>query len=305
MREPDETVAFLNGEVIPYADLKLPVSVMGIVHGVAVTEMLRTFNGEVFAWDLHWLRLVHSANTLAIPLPDTNMRSAVETLVERNYRREDLGIIVSMTPGSNPTYGEPARSGPTCFAHTFELPGELWAEATLSGVQLAISKIQQVPEEAVPRGIKSRSRVNWYLADLDVRNNFPHARALVLDADGFVRETSTANVFAVREGLIMTPPEETVLPGVSRQVTIELARKDGFEVREVEFKADDLDQADELFVTSTPYSLLGVAELSGSRVGSEFPGAITTRLIDLWNEHVGLDIHAQLRETAVSRKGRH
>ncbi|MCA8990113.1 MAG: aminotransferase class IV, partial [Planctomycetaceae bacterium] len=215
----------------------------------------------------------------------------------------EQGVIISATPGLNATYIGAGPTEPTFFAHTFELPAELWAKATQAGQHLAISSIIHPPPVSVPPTIKSRSRINWYLADRDVAQRYPGSRAILLDQAGFVRETSTANLFAVRDGRILTAPADTVLPGICRQFTIHFARELGYEVCEMNMTTDDLLQAQELFTTSTPYCLLGVSRLNSASAGLQFPGPVTEKLIQAWNELIGVNVHEQLREIARRRSG--
>ncbi len=300
-------IACLNHQIIKYCDLRLPVSDMGIVHGIAVTEMLRTFQGKLFEWDAHWDRFQKSAALTDIPIPEFDVLEIVQQIVEHNLglipQGNELGVIISATPGPNRTYlGQSAEIQPTFFAHTFELPGELWADATKSGQHLAISSIPQISPRCVPAAAKIRSRMNWYLAERDVSKRYPGSRPIVLDEYGFVRETSTANLFAVRDGRVLTAPEETVLPGICRAITIRLLQDMGANVRETNMTVDDLLQAQEIFTTSTPYCVLGVSRLNSASAGLDFPGEITKTLISHWDDYVGLKIHEQLRSIASVRQ---
>lgn len=302
-----EPIACLNRQIIHFCDLRLPVSDMGIVHGIAVTEMLRTFKGKLFEWEAHWDRFQKSAALTDIPLPEFDVLEVVQQIVEHNLSiippGNELGIIISATPGPNRTYqGQSAEIEPTFFAHTFVLPAELWANTTESGQHLAISSVPQISPRCVPPAAKVRSRMNWYLAERDVSKRYPGSRPIVLDEYGFVRETSTANLFAVRDGYVLTAPEETVLPGICRAISIRLLHEIGAQVRETNMTVDDLLQAQEIFTTSTPYCLMGVSRLNSASAGLDFPGEITRALIEKWNEYVGLDIHDQLRKIAIGRQ---
>ncbi len=300
--KPSGFQAYLNGHFIPVEELRLSAFDQGIVHGLAITEMLRTFSGEPFQLQAHLNRFEHSAELCGIPLRISRAEIAdmLPQLVSQNASLiaspQELGVILSATPGLNPTYTGRPPEEPTLYAHTFVLPGKLWAEATLSGQHLAVSLVPQVPDECIPVNAKSRSRLAWFLADRDVQQRYPGARAVVLDLHGYVRETSTANLFIVRAGRLLTPPATDVLPGICRAVTLELAHQLGLDAREIPLTMDDFLQAEEIFTTSTPYCLLGVSRLNSTAAGLQFPGPITTQLLTAWNELAGFDIHAQLRE---------
>ncbi|MCA8985310.1 MAG: aminotransferase class IV [Planctomycetaceae bacterium] len=300
-------LAFLNGNFLPVEQLHISVFDQGVVHGVAITEMLRTFQGQLPRLEEHLLRLQASADLcgLDVPFARADLREIAFRLVTHNWGQleqpGELGLIISVTPGLNPTYTGKRDCEPTCYMHTFELPGELWADATVAGQHLAVSQVPQIPTECVPANAKTRSRMAWYLADREVRTRYPGARAVVLDQYGYVRETSTANVFVVRSERLLTPPERDVLPGICRAVTLKLARDLGFDVCETPVTMDDLLQAEEIFTTSTPYALLGVSRLNSTSAGLQFPGPRTRQLLESWNSLVGLDIHGQLRDIADRR----
>lgn len=294
-------VGYWNGEFVPEEKLALPVTDRGVAHGVAVTEFVRTFRGRPIFLAAHLERLQNSARDCRVPLETAaeELTESLNQLLEHNYalltEPTDLGMIISATPGMNATYAGGRPVQPTLFAHTFPLPAHLWAEASEKGTRLAVSTVPQVPSQCVPVTAKSRSRMAWYLAEQDVRERFPGAQALVLDLDGYVRETSTANVFVVIDGEIVTPPASHVLPGVSRQTTIDLAEGMGMRVQQRMLTLAETLQADEMFVTSTPYCLLPVSKLCEPAREWTVPGPLTSRLLQAWWEKTGLNVHEQFR----------
>lgn len=304
-----QKTAWKNGSIIPASSAVLPVEDMGIVHGVSVTEMLRTFSGQAFKVGKHLDRLFYSAELLEIPIRFSLelLRRQLEEVVSHNQSLlpdwQEQGIIIFATPGINATYtGQIENCEPTVVIHTFDLPGELWKNSMTAGQHLAISNVPQVPNECLPVTAKFRSRLNFYLADREVQKRFPDARAILLNAAGSVRETGTSNLFLVKDNQIWTAPHETVLPGISRELTIEIAKSIGYKVVEKDFSSGELCDADEIFTTSTPYSLLGVSRINGQRISDKFPGPVTTHLLKGWDQLVGQDIHPQLLQMADHRE---
>jgi len=216
---------------------------------------------------------------------------------------QEQGVIIFATPGLNTTYtGKNIDREPSLFIHTFDLPAELWSQAITDGQHLAVSAVPQIPVECLPPTVKHRSRLCFYLADSDVQKKFPDARAILLNQQRFVRETGTANLFLVKNEQLWTAPRETVLPGISREIVIEIAREIGIEVLEKDFLPQELEVADEIFTTSTPYCLLGVSQLNGQRLAGKFPGKITRLILESWNKKTGVNIHTQLLEIARHRE---
>src|SRR5690606_39025181 len=111
----------------------------------------------------------------------------------------------------------------TVCVHSFSLPFELWLSKLEQGQHLVVPSIRQVPPQTVGPGIKSRSRMHWFLADREARQTDRQAAALMLDGRGYLTETATANFFAVIDGRLHTPQTGWILEGVSRQVVFELA----------------------------------------------------------------------------------
>jgi branched-subunit amino acid aminotransferase/4-amino-4-deoxychorismate lyase len=142
--------------------------------------------------------------------------------------------------------------------------------------------------------------MHYYLADRQAAARDPHARALLLDGQGFVTEASTANVLIYRAGDgLAWPPTTKVLPGISLAVVVELAGRLGIPCGERDLTPNDVASADEVFLSSTPFCLLPVTRLNDRPIGAGRPGELFARLIAAWNEMAGLDIIAQAERHQV------
>jgi branched-chain amino acid aminotransferase len=141
---------------------------------------------------------------------------------------------------------------------------------------------------------KMHQYLNLVLADREVKAQNSSAWAVLLDVNGNLSEGQGSNIFLVRDGRLQTPRERYVLPGVSRQATIDLARR-----LDIPFEENDLDlydayTADECFLTSTSLCICGVRSVNGRTfAGGQVPGPVTQRLIDSYKELVGCDFVAQ------------
>ncbi len=159
---------------------------------------------------------------------------------------------------------------------------------------MVTTDVEQVSPRCWPPSLKCRSRMHYYLADRQAAARDPQARALLLDAQGFVTEASTANLLIYRAGEgLAWPPTKKVLPGISLAVVAELARRLGIPYGERDLTTDDVASAAEVFLSSTPFCLLPVTRLNGRPIGGGRPGELFARLIAAWSEMVGLDIVAQ------------
>jgi branched-subunit amino acid aminotransferase/4-amino-4-deoxychorismate lyase len=204
------------------------------------------------------------------------------------------------------THAEPpGPARPAVCLHTYALPFHLWARKYREGQALVTTEVEQVSPRCWPAGLKCRSRMHYYLADREAAARDPQARALLLDAQGFVTEASTANLLIYRagEGLVW-PPTKKVLRGISLSVLVELVGRFGIAAGEHELTTDDVASADEVFLSSTPLCLLPVTRLNGRPIGAGQPGALFERLIAAWSEMVGVDIVGQAERFSTRKQER-
>ena len=301
----DEPVGYLNGRQLPLSEMRLPVTDMGFVLGTTVTEQLRSFAAKLFRCDQHISRLRRSLGIVGIELSvsDRELETAAGELVSRNVRLgapgNDLGLSVFVTPGAYaPLHG--GQPGPPWVGmHTYQLSFTDWADRYDRGQALVVTDVQQVPPNCWPRELKCRSRMHYYLADRAAAAIEPGARALLLDQQGFVTETSTANLVLYRaaEGLVV-PPGDQVLPGISLAVLSELADELGLKFTERPLRAEDVAAADEVMLSSTPYCLLPVTRFNRRPIRDGRPGDVFRRLIRAWSDRVGVDIVGQAQNFA-------
>ncbi|MBI1312508.1 hypothetical protein GC176_14545 [bacterium] len=308
-----EPIAWLNGRLIPHPQAALPVGDLGVVAGASVTEMIRTFRHQPFRLDAHLDRLNASLDLLDFPTrpPRADLEAAVAEVVCHNAAlipaSHDLGIIVFVTAGQNPTYlgaaGHDQFSIGSVCVHTFPLPFEFWADLYSRGGHLTAVSIAPLPEDAVTPRAKHRNRLHWWRADREAGRKTPGSRALLRLSDGQFTETSSGNLLVVHGRTISTPPSEIVLGGISRAVTQELATAHGFAWQERPLYEADLLSADEVLTTSTPYCLLPITHFNNQPIATGVPGPVCQELLTAWSNLTGLDIVRQSIEAAIERTG--
>jgi branched-subunit amino acid aminotransferase/4-amino-4-deoxychorismate lyase len=298
----DKTWAYFNGDWIPSTDLRIAVDDLGFLLGATVTERLRTFGGQVFRLDEHLRRMRRSLEIVGLDADaiTAQIAQALHEFVQRNRALlpadDDWTITAFATPGI-------AGSGrPTVCVHGFPLQFQQWAAIYQIGLPVVISDIRQMPPDCLPPELKCRSRMHFYLADRAAAARQPAARAILLDEQGHVAETTSANVLAYRagEGLV-SPPRDHILWGVTLSVVDELAGEMGipFVTRPVE--VSELRSADEALLVSTSVCVLPVVECDGDKIGDGRPGPIFRRLLAAWSQLVGLDVAEQARRCAKRR----
>ena len=292
--------AYLNGQWIDASHAAIPVWDAGLVLGTTISEQLRSFGGKLFELEKHLTRLTRSLRLVGIPLPEPaeTIADIATRLLAHNLAGlptgTDLGLAILVTPGPYGTLASGIPAGPTLCLHTYPLPYALWARQYELGQALVVTKIRQVPPECWPREIKCRSRMHYFLADREAAGIEPGARALLVESNGEVSETTTSNVLAWIEGEgLISPPADLILPGISLAVTREIASELGLPCRERPLSVDELLAADEVLLTSTPYCLLPSSRINGQKIGDGHPGPIFRQLLKAWNERTGIDIVTQ------------
>lgn len=304
--ESQREVVWWNGTTRLSSESRLSLADTGFVHGDCVTEMLRTFGHEPFRVQEHLARFRHSveAALLKCYFGDDELAAAIAKVVENNINRlsdrADLGVILFVTGGVNVTYagrGVEAPQEHVCV-HTFPLHFELWRESLRAGQHLVVSPLQTIPPECMNPTIKSRSRMHWRIGERLVKRDRPGATAVFADAAGNLTETSSANLFVLKDGEVLTPPGDRVLNGISRQVVMELGETAGYIVKEQTVPVETALQADEIWTSSTPYCMLPVTKFNETTISGGAPGPVFQQLLDAWSGLAGVDVREQiLQET--------
>ncbi len=215
--------------------------------------------------------------------------SGISELVAKNSMPgNELGIVVFVTAGPNPSYVDLSDELPkrTTAIHTFPLRPAQWSQSRQTGLHLTVTPVKQIPAECLFPGMKYRSRLHWYLADQQAQKIHPGSRALLTNFQDQITETSTGNFFMVNQGTLVTPPAECLLPGISREVVMECARGLGLTIKEEYFPLKKIWDSEEAFVSSTPYCLLPVRQVNAKQIG-DGSRRWCNRLLKAWEELVG------------------
>jgi branched-chain amino acid aminotransferase len=295
-----EPQAYLNGNWIPASSAAVSVTDAGFILGATVTDQLRTFSGQIFRLEQHLDRLERSLTLIGVDpgFSRQQWRDISHELMQKNARflakGDDWGLSIFVTPGIHISHTTTEQSRPTVCLHAYPLPFYLWADKYRSGQALAITPVQQVPPQCWPPEIKCRSRMHYYLADKQAIKQDPNARAVLLDRNRYVTETSTSNILIYRKGDgLISPPMENILHGISLIVTFEIAAKLGIPIIHRNLTPDDIAAADEVILASTPVCILPVTRFNGRPIRGGQPGEIFHQLLIAWNKEAGVDIAGQ------------
>ena len=276
---------FLDGKMVDEKDAVISVFDHGLLYGDGVFEGIRAYNGRVFLLEEHIDRLYDSAKAIALNIPmsrDELIQAVVETCKANEISDGYIRLVITRgkgTLGLNPYLCE--KAGVIIIAAKIQLyPQELYD----NGLKIVtVGTVRNHPEAINPR-IKSLNYLNNVLAKIEAINA-GCMECLMLNHKGEVAEASGDNVFAIRGGVITTPPSSCgALEGLTRNKVIELARANGYEVHESIMARYDLYVADEVFLTGTAAEIISVTEIDKRQIGSGNPGNITARLGRLYAE---------------------
>jgi branched-chain amino acid aminotransferase len=292
---------YLNGQFLPESEAKISIFDNGFFIGEGVHEVSRTFRHRLFKLRDHLDRLYRSCKAIRIEvgISPREMEALSMQVLEENLpliaEDDDYWFLHIVTRGSASHRWESGmQTQPTIAIFCTPLPYRGFAKFYKTGAHVVTPSTRQAPPACFDPKIKLNYRPQIYLAGAEARLMDPEAFALLLDLEGNVTEGDGWNFFLVKSGELVTPGSSSILEGISRQTVIELAGKMDIPVTERNFQLYDVIQADEAFMTATSRSILPISRINGIRLGEGLvPGPVTQRLIDSWNEMVGMDIVAQ------------
>ena len=294
-----ELIAYLNGQYVPISQCKVSVMDIGITTGASVTDMVRTFNKEIFRLEEHVDRFFAAAKNAYLKIPHTKEEvcEISRKLIELNseiYPECELGMCYYVTPGVSYVYaGSAAPKGniePTYCQHVFPLPFTAWRQNYLQGLNMVTSPIPHIPAQCVsPRG-KHRNRLHIQVGDAIVHSMDPTATAIYMDQFGNLTETGGSNFLIYKDGVVYSPKRRNILWGVSLQTAKEIILELGIPFVEEDIMIYDAVNADEAWVTTTPYCIAPVTRFNGHTIGDGENYPLFRKILKAWGERVGKDL---------------
>jgi branched-chain amino acid aminotransferase len=309
----NERVVFLNGAILPESRALLSFRDAGFVYGDAVFDTARTFNGVPFRLKEHVDRLFESLAYVRIPVEMDRQEiiDATEDVIARNRPllgdNEDYWVSQRISRGVPAVDGEPPiQDGPTILIECTPLPLRARAAMFRDGIDAVVAPLRRVPPDALSPNAKINNYMNAMLSQREVAAVRPGAWAVQLDVRGNIAEGIGCNIFIVRDGVVITPTTDYILPGISRAVALELCEAEGIPVEERDVSMHLAATASEVFFTSTSLCLCPVRSLNG-RPYLGTAGPVTKRLMDAFRDLVGMDYVQQylshLRDGSTARTG--
>jgi branched-chain amino acid aminotransferase len=297
-------IVSIDGAILPPGEARVSVYDRGFLYGDSVFETVRTYGGEPFALAEHLARLERSAALvgIAMPIPATDfgmeIRLAVRAARNAGPRWGSAGLSPALpqtpesyaramlTRGSGPVGLDPALAGDPLRVVLVEPLTPLPAAFYRDGVAVVTVRTERAADAA--HGAKVGNYLASLLALKEARARGAH-EALILDTAGRVVEGTTSNVFIVRGGEIVTPPEEAgILAGITRAHLIDVAAEIGRPLHLAPLTPGDLAAADEVFVCSSLREVVPVVRVDDHAVAGGRPGPVTRALHAAFRARAGL-----------------
>jgi branched-chain amino acid aminotransferase len=275
---------WMNGDFVPWEDAKVHVLTHGLHYGTGVFDSMRCYDTElgpaVFRNVDHLERLIRSAELyyMPVPYPLEELRAATLELVARNGLRSCY-----IRPIVNRGYGQmglnPLEAPVDVTIACWEWGAYLGEAGKRDGVRAKVSSWRRIsPDSLIPHAKASGQYLNSVLAKVESLKA-GYDEAILLDDHGHVCEGTGENVFVVRDGRLLTPPQTAgILDGINRKSVMQIAHDLGYEVIERDLARAELYLADEVFLTGTAAELVPVCHIDDQAIGTGAPGEITTVL---------------------------
>jgi branched-chain amino acid aminotransferase len=274
----------LNGRLIEEAEATVSVFDRGFLFGDGVFESLRACAGRFFRLERHLDRLERSCALAGITgLPSRPALSAELLQLLAANRLMEARVRLTVTRGAGRPGDYLAASGPPTRVATASPFQGISSGVRQAGVGVRLSPGRAIPASAVDPAIKTTSRLFAVLARREAAGQGAF-EALLLDGAGRITEGTASNLFLVRGGRLTTPPPGGALPGVTRHAVLEIASLSGLAADETPIRADDLNMADEIFLTNTSWEVLPVVSVDGGPAGGGRPGPVTMKLQSLYRD---------------------
>jgi branched-chain amino acid aminotransferase len=247
-----------NGEVLTAEQAVVPLSNIEYSYGYGVYESVRVSKGKTYFLDEHAKRLMGSAKVIGLdhPFSASLVKSSIEELVAKN-KAETCNVKVLLLGGVKPSLyilclnpffpdRKLYKTGVACTTYEYE---------------------REFP------GAKTLNMLSSYIAYKRAKEAGAYD-ALLVNRKGAVTEGTRTNLFALKDRAITSPPEEEILPGVTRMKALKVARQKGFNIVEKDIKLDEISQFDSLFITSTSDKILPVNMVGDTKIGAPAPALL-------------------------------
>lgn len=277
-------IGYFNGKYVSLDEAVIPIDERGHQFGDGIYEVIRVYNGQPFMMDEHLERLIRSGEAIKLSITKTidDFKNLINNAIDLSELKE-CNVYLQITRG-------------------ISVRGHLFPNVPVSitmTVREAKPLANEIRESGVPTLLLEDERwANCYIKSLNLLPNILAKQTAhdagcfeaILVRDGYVTEGSSCNVFYIKEGVIYTPPlTKHILPGITRMAVTQIIESFNIPFVEKQFKATELLQADEVFITSTTAEVLPVIKMNDTVIGTGVPGEMTKKLYQMYQDAIKND----------------
>lgn len=271
---------YLNGSFIPLEEAQVSVMDRGFLFGDSIYEVIPAYNGRLFRLPHHLERLNNGLQAIGMTNPlSADEWSTVLTRLIQQTQEPDQSVYLQVTrgPAGKRDHAIPETINPTVFAMANPIrhqatEGEGIVAITLDDVRWRLCNI----------------KATTLLANVLLKQRAREADAVeaILIRDGEAMEGAASNLFIVLDGVLITPPKSNfLLPGITRDLILELAIKNGLPYAERAIQEAELRSADEIWLTSSTKEIMPVIRLDEATVGDGTPGRVYQQMSALYADY--------------------
>jgi D-alanine transaminase len=269
---------YLNGQYLPLDQAKISVMDRGFLFGDGIYEVIPCYSGKPFHFQLHMERLENSLSSIRLPNPHSRSewQDILAPLLDANL---DQSIYLQITRGvaAKRDHAFPEKVSPTVFVMASPIVPFTDGDSGVKAISIEDSRWQLCNVKA------TTLLANILLRQQAIEKGCVEA---ILVKDGYVTEGAASNIFAVIDGVLITPPKgHEILPGVTRDVILDLARQNDIPCSEDIISLDALQTASEIWLTSSTREIVPVVELDGETIANGKPGPIWHTMNQLFQAH--------------------
>jgi branched-chain amino acid aminotransferase len=284
-------IIYLNGKLVSRSKARLSPFDHGFLYGYGLFETMRAYQGHIFRLDSHLTRLRCSAESIGLThsiLTTENgkqsLKAACVATLEAN-KLEDARLRLTISAGEGDMTPDPSKcSSPTVLVTAQELV-PLPPEKYETGFRATRSSLRRNSQSPLSR-LKSNCYIENILARMAARTAGCD-EAILLNEQGYLAEGSTTNIFLASNNELITPSLESgVLPGITREVVLEMARAGKIKILERQVELKELIEAEEAFVTNSILEIMPLTWFDDKPIGTGKPGRLTKELLAAYKKLV-------------------
>lgn len=288
----DSGFIWLNGTFVPAEDAKVHVMTHTLHYGSGVFEGVRAYETErgtaIFRLHAHTDRLFRSAKILGMKIPFTKeeiLQAQIDTVKKNKLKAAYIRPLVYYDHSSLGLRIKPESQVKVAIA-VWEWGAYLGEDQAENGIRAKFSSFCRHHVGAAFTKAKSCGQyINCTHASTEAAKA-GYDEALMLDPEGYVAEASSANFFMVRDGVLITPPADNCLEGITRDTILKIAKDEGIPIEKRRITRDEVYIADEAFLTGTAVEVTPIKEVDNRAIGNGKPGPITLKLKKIFVDQV-------------------